>query len=71
VKLRVRDFDGQPTVARLLFRDNRRARLPPQPKRLAPDFFFQPHIYRADGGDRAAAAGQVHACSTAAARSTA
>ncbi len=49
VKLRVRDFDGQPTMARLLFRDELGHVYPPQPKRLAPDFFFQPHVYRSDG----------------------
>ena len=50
VKLDVRDADGQPTTARLEFRDAAGRVYPPQAKRLAPDFFFQPHIYRADGG---------------------
>ncbi|MFO0914036.1 MAG: CehA/McbA family metallohydrolase [Pirellulales bacterium] len=50
VKLGIRDFDGQPTTARLEFRDRDGRVYPPQPKRLAPDFFFQPQIYRADGG---------------------
>jgi hypothetical protein len=49
VKVAVRDTDGQPTVARLVFRDASGHVFPPQPKRLAPDFFFQPHIYRGDG----------------------
>ncbi|MGQ0635447.1 MAG: CehA/McbA family metallohydrolase [Planctomycetaceae bacterium] len=49
VKLTVRDFDGASSVARLLFRDSQGRVYPPQPKRLAPDFFFQPHIYRRDG----------------------
>jgi hypothetical protein len=49
VRLVVRDADGEPTVARLLFRDAQGRVYPPQPKRLAPDFFFQPHIYRRDG----------------------
>ena len=49
VKLKVRDHDGAPTVARLTFRDNAGRVYPPQAKRLAPDFFFQPHIYRGDG----------------------
>jgi hypothetical protein len=47
--LRVQDFDGRPTTARLVFRDKLGHVYPPQPKRLAPDFFFQPHIYRQDG----------------------
>jgi hypothetical protein len=49
VELRVRDADGQPTIAKLQFMDKLGHVYPPQPKRLAPDLFFQPHIYRADG----------------------
>ncbi len=49
VKLAIRDFDGQPTTARLEFRDRYGRVYPPQAKRLAPDFFFQPQIYRNDG----------------------
>jgi hypothetical protein len=49
VTLRVRDFDGRPTTGRFVFRDRAGHVYPPQPKRLYPDFFFQPHIYRADG----------------------
>jgi hypothetical protein len=49
VSLTVRDADGTATMAKLLFRDAAGRVYPPQPKRLAPDFFFQPHIYRADG----------------------
>jgi len=49
VKLRVRDEKGQPAMASFVIRD-RLNRLYPNPaKRLAPDFFFQPQIYRADG----------------------
>lgn len=50
VKLRIRDADGQPTAARLTFRDAAGRIYPPQAKRLAPDFFFQQQIYRNDGG---------------------
>ena len=50
VKLGVRDSDGAPTTARLTFSDARGHVFPPQARRLAPDFFFQKHIYRADGG---------------------
>ena len=50
VKLEVKDFDGQATTARLTFSDSRGHVFPPQARRLAPDFFFQKHIYRADGG---------------------
>lgn len=49
VTLRVRDDDGAPTTGRFLFVDRQGHVFPPQPKRLAPDLFFQRHIYRADG----------------------
>ena len=49
VRLNLRDADGRRTTARLEFRDDAGRVYPPQAKRLAPDFFFQPHIYRADG----------------------
>ncbi|MCP4169992.1 MAG: CehA/McbA family metallohydrolase [Fuerstiella sp.] len=48
VKLKINDFDGQPTTARLEIRDGDGRIYPPQAKRLAPDFFFQPQIYRKD-----------------------
>jgi hypothetical protein len=50
VKLSIRDENGKPTVASLTFRDSSGWIFPPQPKRLAPDLFFEPQIYRADGG---------------------
>jgi len=50
VKLRVRDHDGAPTVAHFTFVDSSGRVHPPQPKRTAPDLFFQRQIYRADGG---------------------
>ena len=50
VTLRVKDADGTPTVGRFLFRkEGIKHTYPPQPKRIAPDLFFQPQIYRADG----------------------
>jgi hypothetical protein len=49
VRLSINDFDSQPTTARLEFRDRDGRIYPPQAKRLAPDFFFQPQIYRKDG----------------------
>jgi len=49
VKLRVKDYDGKPTAARFIFRDAAGHVFPPQAKRLAPDFYFQPQIYRRDG----------------------
>lgn len=49
VKLVIRDMDGTPTAARLTIRDRFERVYPPQAKRVAPDFFFQPQIYRTDG----------------------
>src|SRR5439155_15910966 len=49
VRLRIRDDDGKPTAARFIFRDEAGHVFPPQAKRLAPDFYFQPQIYRRDG----------------------
>jgi hypothetical protein len=49
VKLHVRDVDGTPTVAHFTFLDRAGHVYPPQPKRVAPDLFFQRQIYRADG----------------------
>jgi hypothetical protein len=49
VVLGVRDEDGQPTTASFIFRD-RMGRVYPSPgRRLAPDFFFHPQIYRSNG----------------------
>ena len=50
VTLRVADADGSPTVGRFTFRrPGIKSSYPPQPKRVAPDLFFQPQVYRADG----------------------
>ena len=49
VKLEIRDFDGAPTTAALVVKDRAGRIYPPQPKRLAPDLFFQPQVYRVDG----------------------
>jgi hypothetical protein len=49
VTLRVLDHDGAPTTGRFQFVDRYGHVFPPQAKRLAPDLFFQKHIYRADG----------------------
>ena len=45
----VADDDSEPTIVRMLVRDASGHVYPPQAKRLAPDLFFQPHIYRASG----------------------
>ena len=48
VRLSVWDNDGSPTTASFIFRDAAGHVHPPQAKRLAPDFYFQPQIYRGD-----------------------
>jgi hypothetical protein len=49
VPLSIRDHDGRPTTCSLLIQD-RLGRVYPNPaRRLAPDFFFHPQVYRADG----------------------
>lgn len=49
LKLAITDHDGSPGIARLEFRDTHSRVYPLQAKRLAPDFFFQAHVYRVDG----------------------
>jgi hypothetical protein len=49
IPLHVLDPNGQPTMASFIFRDSL-GRIYPNPvKRLAPDFYFQPQVYRGDG----------------------
>ena len=49
VTFRISDVDGSPTTASLLIRDAQGRTYPSQAKRLRPDFFFQPQVYRHDG----------------------
>ncbi len=49
VTLQVRDENNLPTTAAFTIRDQQGRVYPSQAKRLAPDFAFQPQIYRADG----------------------
>ncbi len=49
VTLEVLDFDGRPTTAAFVFRDEEGRVYPAPGRRLAPDFFFQEQIYRASG----------------------
>ena len=49
VTLRVKDEHGEPTTAGFLIRDALDRIYPNVSKRLAPDFFFQPQVYRSDG----------------------
>jgi hypothetical protein len=50
ITLSVKDYDGRPTTGRFTFKDRLGRVYPPRAKRLAPDFFFQDQVYRADGG---------------------
>ncbi len=49
VTLEVEDVDGSPTTASFLIRDPQGRVYPSQSRRLAPDFFFHPQIYRSHG----------------------
>jgi hypothetical protein len=49
VALDVRDEDGRPAMGSLLFRDAQKRVYPAQSRRLAPDLFFHPQIYRSAG----------------------
>jgi len=49
ITFRVRDEDGRPAMASFIIRDRLNRLYPLPSKRLAPDFFFQPQIYRTDG----------------------
>ncbi len=48
-KLEVRDENGKASTASFIIRDKQNHIYPSQSKRLAPDFFFQPQIYRGNG----------------------
>jgi hypothetical protein len=49
VSLQIKDEHGKPSTASFLIRDEQRRVYPAQSRRLAPDFFFHPQVYRADG----------------------
>ncbi|MGH7246569.1 MAG: CehA/McbA family metallohydrolase [Pseudomonadota bacterium] len=49
ITLHVTDENGKPSVASFLIRDRLNRVYPNPAKRLAPDFFFEPQIYRYDG----------------------
>ena len=57
IRLRVLDEGGEPTVAAFVIRDAQGRVYPSQAKRLAPDFAFQPQVYRGDGEALALPAG--------------
>ncbi|HUQ94086.1 MAG TPA: CehA/McbA family metallohydrolase [Bryobacteraceae bacterium] len=49
VAFRVLDHDDTPTTGSFLIRDSLQRVYPSQTKRLAPDFFFHPQVYRSNG----------------------
>lgn len=49
IRLSVLDENGKPATGAFIFRDARGRVHPSQAKRLAPDFGFQPQVYRSDG----------------------
>jgi hypothetical protein len=49
LRVKVQDEEGDPATASFLIRDELDRIYPNISKRLAPDFFFQPQVYRADG----------------------
>jgi hypothetical protein len=58
VRLQVKDEHGRPTTAAFLVRDHLDRIYPSVSKRLAPDFFFQPQVYRKDGATLSLPAGE-------------
>jgi len=57
IQLHVKDENGKPAMAGFIIRDRQNRLYPAPSKRLAPDFFFQPQIYRYDGESVALPAG--------------
>jgi hypothetical protein len=49
VTFRIRDEHGRPSTASLVIKDEIGRIYPARSKRLAPDFYFQDQVYRADG----------------------
>ena len=49
ITLNIKDKPGEPSAAAFVIRDHLGRVYPEQSKRLAPDFFFHPQIYRLDG----------------------
>ncbi len=49
ITFRVRDENGEPTIASFLIRDRQNRVYPSITKRLAPDFSFHAQVYRGDG----------------------
>ena len=70
VTLEVLDTDGRPTVASFQIRDRLGRVYPAQARRLAPDLYFHPQIYRASGETVLLPPGYVRRSNTPEGRST-
>ena len=57
VQLHVKDEKGEPATAAFIIRDGLNRLYPNPSMRLAPDLFFQPQVYRADGDEEVLPAG--------------
>lgn len=64
IKLHILDESGNPTIAPLTIRDAQNRLYPSPSKRLAPDLYFQPQVYRADGESISLPAGNYRITST-------
>ena len=60
VHFEVKDEDGRPTTASFLIRDSLGRIYPSPSKRLAPDFFFHPQVYRQSGESVSLGAWDLH-----------
>lgn len=60
ISLQIRDADGRACMASLIIKDRLNRVYPLQAMRLAPDMYFHPQIYRADGETVRLPDGQYH-----------
>lgn len=51
LRLSILDFDGKPTTAEFVVRDEQGRVYPARSRRLEPDFFFHDQVYRRDGDE--------------------
>jgi len=58
VRLSILDFDGTPTTAEFVIKDQRGRVYPARSRRLEPDFFFHDQVYRQDGDELLLPAGK-------------
>jgi hypothetical protein len=56
----ITDFDGSPTTASLIIKDDQRRVYPNPSRRLSPDFFFHEQVYRHSGESVSLSSGRYH-----------